>query len=112
MHWVSQTPWAGWGLAQRGVWLLSRMKILRWRWSSISCSAQAQLKGALALLFMGNVAFVIAQVSGSPRWGFLGSNMVQHAAGGGDAASRAAPLPLALGSHQQQEWGVSRTLLK
>ncbi|EOB05939.1 ADAMTS-like protein 2, partial [Anas platyrhynchos] len=41
--------------------LLSRMKILRWRWSSISCSAQAQLKGALALLFMGNVAFVIAQ---------------------------------------------------
>ncbi|XP_068512634.1 ADAMTS-like protein 2 isoform X7 [Anas acuta] len=37
------------------------MKILRWRWSSISCSAQAQLKGALALLFMGNVAFVIAQ---------------------------------------------------
>lgn len=38
--------------------------------------------------------------------------MVQHAAGGGDAASRAAPLPLALGSHQRQEWGVSRTLLK
>uniref|UniRef100_A0A8C3GG28 ADAMTS like 2 n=1 Tax=Cairina moschata TaxID=8855 RepID=A0A8C3GG28_CAIMO len=37
------------------------MKILRWRWSSISCSAQAQLKGALALLFMGNVAFVMAQ---------------------------------------------------
>ncbi|XP_035410823.1 ADAMTS-like protein 2 isoform X4 [Cygnus atratus] len=37
------------------------MKILRWRWSSISGSAQAQLKGALALLFMGNVAFVIAQ---------------------------------------------------
>ncbi|XP_040387355.1 ADAMTS-like protein 2 isoform X5 [Cygnus olor] len=37
------------------------MKILRWRWSSISSSTQAQLKGALALLFMGNVAFVIAQ---------------------------------------------------
>ncbi|XP_066836761.1 ADAMTS-like protein 2 isoform X5 [Anser cygnoides] len=37
------------------------MKILRWRWSSISGSAQAQLKGALALLVMGNVAFVIAQ---------------------------------------------------
>ncbi|XP_035197576.1 ADAMTS-like protein 2 isoform X4 [Oxyura jamaicensis] len=37
------------------------MKILRWRWSSISGRTQCQLKGALALLFMGNIAFVMAQ---------------------------------------------------
>ncbi|NWV84930.1 ATL2 protein, partial [Dasyornis broadbenti] len=43
--------------------LLSRMKISKWRWSSISISAQLQLKGTLALLFLGNVVFVIAQAS-------------------------------------------------
>ncbi|XP_039417489.1 ADAMTS-like protein 2 isoform X6 [Corvus cornix cornix] len=37
------------------------MKIPKWRWSSISLSAQLQLKGALALLLVGNVVFVIAQ---------------------------------------------------
>ncbi|XP_037256867.1 ADAMTS-like protein 2 isoform X4 [Falco biarmicus] len=37
------------------------MKISKWRWSSISISAQSQLKGTLALLLVGNVAFVIAQ---------------------------------------------------
>ncbi|XP_031986625.1 ADAMTS-like protein 2 isoform X6 [Corvus kubaryi] len=37
------------------------MKISKWRWSSISLSAQLQLKGALALLLVGNVVFVIAQ---------------------------------------------------
>ncbi|XP_030363180.1 ADAMTS-like protein 2 isoform X3 [Strigops habroptila] len=37
------------------------MKISKWRWSSISISTQSQLKGILALLFVGNVAFVIAQ---------------------------------------------------
>ncbi|NXE68043.1 ATL2 protein, partial [Calcarius ornatus] len=41
--------------------LLSRMKISKWRWSSISISAQLQLKGTLALLLVGNVVFVIAQ---------------------------------------------------
>ncbi|RMB93370.1 hypothetical protein DUI87_30064 [Hirundo rustica rustica] len=38
-----------------------RMKISKWRWSSISISAQLQLKGTLALLLVGNVVFVIAQ---------------------------------------------------
>ncbi|XP_030913150.1 ADAMTS-like protein 2 [Geospiza fortis] len=37
------------------------MKISKWRWSSISISAQLQLKGTLALLLVGNVVFVIAQ---------------------------------------------------
>ncbi|XP_030142906.4 ADAMTS-like protein 2 isoform X6 [Taeniopygia guttata] len=37
------------------------MKISKWRWSSISVSAQLQLKGTLALLLVGNVVFVIAQ---------------------------------------------------
>ncbi|XP_076211492.1 ADAMTS-like protein 2 isoform X3 [Aptenodytes patagonicus] len=37
------------------------MKIPKWRWSSISISARSQLKGTLALLLVGNVAFVIAQ---------------------------------------------------
>ncbi|KAM7088008.1 ADAMTS-like protein 2 isoform 7-T11 [Ciconia maguari] len=39
------------------------MKISKWRWSSISISARSQLKGTLALLLVGNVAFafVIAQ---------------------------------------------------
>ncbi|KAM9522212.1 ADAMTS-like protein 2 isoform 3-T3 [Guaruba guarouba] len=37
------------------------MKISKWRWSSISISTRSQLKGILALLFVGNVAFVIAQ---------------------------------------------------
>nr|XP_030142906.3 ADAMTS-like protein 2 isoform X5 [Taeniopygia guttata] len=37
------------------------MKISKWRWSSISLSAQLQLKGTLALLLVGNVVFVIAQ---------------------------------------------------
>ncbi|XP_061208353.1 ADAMTS-like protein 2 isoform X3 [Neopsephotus bourkii] len=37
------------------------MKISEGRWSSISLSTQSQLKGVLALLFVGNVAFVIAQ---------------------------------------------------
>ncbi|NXX32152.1 ATL2 protein, partial [Nicator chloris] len=41
--------------------LLSRMKISKWRWSSISISAQLQLKGTLALLLVGNIVFVIAQ---------------------------------------------------
>ncbi|NWW47688.1 ATL2 protein, partial [Pedionomus torquatus] len=41
--------------------LLSRMKISKWRWSSFSISEQSQLKGTLALLLVGNVAFVIAQ---------------------------------------------------
>ncbi|NWQ83055.1 ATL2 protein, partial [Columbina picui] len=41
--------------------LLSRMKISKWRWSSISISVQSQLKGTLALLLMGNIVFVIAQ---------------------------------------------------
>ncbi|XP_059684659.1 ADAMTS-like protein 2 isoform X2 [Gavia stellata] len=37
------------------------MKISKWRWSSIAISARSQLKGTLALLLVGNVAFVIAQ---------------------------------------------------
>ncbi|XP_014798451.1 PREDICTED: ADAMTS-like protein 2 isoform X4 [Calidris pugnax] len=37
------------------------MKISKWRWSSISTSVRSQLKGTLALLLVGNVAFVIAQ---------------------------------------------------
>ncbi|XP_075628276.1 ADAMTS-like protein 2 isoform X13 [Balearica regulorum gibbericeps] len=37
------------------------MKISKWRWSSISISARSQLRGTLALLLVGNVAFVIAQ---------------------------------------------------
>ncbi|XP_063265355.1 ADAMTS-like protein 2 isoform X4 [Prinia subflava] len=37
------------------------MKISKWRWSSISISAQLQLKVTLALLLVGNVVFVIAQ---------------------------------------------------
>ncbi|XP_014113436.1 PREDICTED: ADAMTS-like protein 2 isoform X3 [Pseudopodoces humilis] len=37
------------------------MKISKWRWSSISISAQLQLKGTLALLLVGNIVFVIAQ---------------------------------------------------
>ncbi|XP_062497199.1 ADAMTS-like protein 2 isoform X3 [Pezoporus occidentalis] len=37
------------------------MKISKWRWSSISLRMRSQLKGVLALLFVGNVAFVIAQ---------------------------------------------------
>ncbi|KAM6047151.1 ADAMTS-like protein 2 isoform 7-T8 [Theristicus caerulescens] len=37
------------------------MKIAKWRWSSISISARSQLRGTLALLLVGNVAFVIAQ---------------------------------------------------
>ncbi|XP_009579408.1 PREDICTED: ADAMTS-like protein 2, partial [Fulmarus glacialis] len=37
------------------------MKIPKWRWSSISISVRSQLKGTLALLLVGNVAFVIAQ---------------------------------------------------
>ncbi|XP_075295544.1 ADAMTS-like protein 2 isoform X3 [Opisthocomus hoazin] len=37
------------------------MKISKWRWSSISISARSQLKGTLAALLVGNVAFVIAQ---------------------------------------------------
>ncbi|NXY37630.1 ATL2 protein, partial [Pomatorhinus ruficollis] len=41
--------------------LLSRMKISKWRWSSISSSAHLQLKGTLALLLVGNVVFIIAQ---------------------------------------------------
>ncbi|KFZ61696.1 ADAMTS-like 2, partial [Antrostomus carolinensis] len=41
--------------------LLSRMKISKWRWSSISNSVRSQLKGTMALLLVGNVAFVIAQ---------------------------------------------------
>lgn len=52
----------GGSCAQCSVWLLSRMKISKWRWSSISVSAQLQLKGTLALLLVGNVVFVIAQV--------------------------------------------------
>ncbi|NXC83344.1 ATL2 protein, partial [Cercotrichas coryphoeus] len=40
---------------------ISRMKISKWRWSSISVSAQLQLKGTLALLLVGNAVFVIAQ---------------------------------------------------
>lgn len=52
----------GGSCAQCSVWLLSRMKISKWRWSSISISAQLQLKGTLALLLVGNIVFVIAQV--------------------------------------------------
>ena len=52
------------------------MKISKWRWSSISISARSQLKGTLAALLVGNVAFVIAQVSASPCWGSLGCKMV------------------------------------
>ncbi|OXB76327.1 UNVERIFIED_CONTAM: hypothetical protein H355_006738 [Colinus virginianus] len=37
------------------------MKMLRWRWSSVSVSVWSWLRGALALLIVGNVAFVIAQ---------------------------------------------------
>ncbi|XP_053939878.1 ADAMTS-like protein 2 isoform X5 [Cuculus canorus] len=37
------------------------MKISKWKWSSISISVRSQLKGTLALLLVGNVAFVIAQ---------------------------------------------------
>ncbi|XP_056361458.1 ADAMTS-like protein 2 isoform X5 [Oenanthe melanoleuca] len=37
------------------------MKISKWRWSSISVSAQVQLKGTLAFLLVGNAVFVIAQ---------------------------------------------------
>ncbi|OXB69055.1 hypothetical protein ASZ78_009531 [Callipepla squamata] len=37
------------------------MKMLRWRWSSVSVSVWSWLRGALALLVVGNVAFVIAQ---------------------------------------------------
>ncbi|XP_014728602.1 PREDICTED: ADAMTS-like protein 2 [Sturnus vulgaris] len=51
----------GGSCAQCSVWLLSRMKISKWRWSSISISAQSQLKGTLALLLVGNAVFVIAQ---------------------------------------------------
>ncbi|NWY69578.1 ATL2 protein, partial [Erithacus rubecula] len=40
---------------------LSRMKIPKWRWNSISVSAQLQLKGTLAFLLVGNAVFVIAQ---------------------------------------------------
>lgn len=35
--------------------------MLRWRWSSISVSVRSRLRAALALLVVGNVAFVIAQ---------------------------------------------------
>lgn len=47
--------------------------MLRWRWSSISVSVWSRLRAALALLVVGNVAFVIAQVSvtllgGGPWW--------------------------------------------
>lgn len=52
----------GGSCAQCSAWLLSRMKISKWRWSSISISAQLQLKGTLALLLVGNIVFVIAQV--------------------------------------------------
>ncbi|KAF4797658.1 ADAMTS-like protein 2 isoform X6 [Turdus rufiventris] len=37
------------------------MKISKWKWSSISVSAQLQLKGTLAFLLVGNAVFVIAQ---------------------------------------------------
>ncbi|XP_069729763.1 ADAMTS-like protein 2 isoform X5 [Phaenicophaeus curvirostris] len=37
------------------------MKISKWKWSSISISVRPQLKGTLALLLVGNIAFVIAQ---------------------------------------------------
>ncbi|XP_071621905.1 ADAMTS-like protein 2 isoform X3 [Heliangelus exortis] len=37
------------------------METSKWRWSSISISAQSQLKGILVLLLVGNVALVIAQ---------------------------------------------------
>ncbi|XP_064027496.1 ADAMTS-like protein 2 isoform X4 [Pogoniulus pusillus] len=37
------------------------MKTSKWRWSSISIRARSQLKGTLALLLVGNVAFVMAQ---------------------------------------------------
>lgn len=46
------------------------MKISKWRWSSISVSVQSQLKGTLALLLVGNVVFVIAQVRVLLCWGF------------------------------------------
>ncbi|XP_054076894.1 ADAMTS-like protein 2 isoform X7 [Rissa tridactyla] len=51
------------GRSQSGVGDLEAlwMKISKWRWSSISISARSQLKGTLALLLVGNVAFVIAQ---------------------------------------------------
>lgn len=52
----------GGNCAQCSVLLFSRMKISKWRWSSISISAQLQLKCTLALLLVGNVVFVIAQV--------------------------------------------------
>lgn len=53
------------------------MKVPKWRWSSISISARSQLKGTLALLLVGNVVFVIAQVSVLPYWGgSLGFKMV------------------------------------
>lgn len=44
------------------------MKISKWKWSSISVSAQLQLKGTLALLLVGNAVFVIAQVRVSWFW--------------------------------------------
>lgn len=59
---------AGRSCAQCSVWLLSRMKISKWKWSSISVSAQLQLKGTLALLLVGNAVFVIAQVRVSWFW--------------------------------------------
>lgn len=48
--------------------MFSRMKISKWRWRSISLSTRSQLNGILALLFVGNVAFVIALVSILPSW--------------------------------------------
>lgn len=52
------------------------MKISKWRWSSISISAKLQLKGTLALLLVGNVVFVIAQVRLSGFGGSLGFKML------------------------------------
>lgn len=37
--------------------------MLRWRWSRVSVSVWSWLRAALALLVVGNMAFVIAQVS-------------------------------------------------
>ncbi|XP_072208938.1 ADAMTS-like protein 2 isoform X5 [Excalfactoria chinensis] len=49
------------GVLLSTAWLLRRMKMLRWRWSSDSISMWSWLRAALALLVVGNVAFVIAQ---------------------------------------------------
>lgn len=79
--------------------------MFRWRWSSISVSVRSRLRAALALLVVGNVAFVIAQVSVTLLGGVpgecpgvgkgMGTSVVPM--GDGDAASGTAHCPQGVG---------------